>query len=165
MNQDLPKVIDDCVKRIQNLPPAEKVTYDRVEFEPYDYYELQPRTDADVFIIRRCLHNNSDPDCVHILRAILPGLEAGGPTARVMIIEKLLPAWNAYSTRHKTKRLRREDIVMMVSVGGKERSLEEFKALATAADERLQVCCDIAFSFLFLLSSPRPYHYTIKNHV
>lgn len=127
------------MKRTQTLPPPAKVSYDRVEFETHNYYDPQPRTDADAFILRRCLHNNSDSDCIRILRAVVPGLEAGGPTTRLLVIEKILPAWNAYSTRHKTKMLRREDIIMMISAGGKERTLEEFQALAAAADERFQV--------------------------
>ena len=51
-----------------------------------------------------------------------------------------MPSWNASATRNKTKMLRREDIVMMISVGGKERTLEEFEGLVKAADKWLEVC-------------------------
>ena len=51
-----------------------------------------------------------------------------------------MPAWNSSATRNKTKMLRREDIVMMISVGGKERTLEEFEGLVRETDGRLEVC-------------------------
>ena len=122
------------------MSPDEKVAFDKVEFEAYNYFDPQPRKDADAFILRRCLHNNPDSECVKILKAVVPGLENGGRGTRLLINEKLMPAWSASSTRHKTKMLRREDIVMMISVGGKERTLEEFDALIKQADERFEVC-------------------------
>lgn len=110
----------------------------------------QPRTDVDAFILRRCLHNNPDSQCIRILKAVVPGLANSGPNTRLLINEKLMPAWNASNVRHKSKMLRREDIVMMISVGGKERSLEDFERLIKAADERFEVC--IPFS----VHSPYP---------
>ena len=139
MNQDRPGVIADALDRISSLPPKEAAAYSRVEFEAYDYHTPQPRMDADAFVLRRCLHINPDSECIRVLKAVVPGLENNGSKARLLINEKLMPTWNASSVRHKTKRLRREDIVMMVSIGGKERSLKDFEALLSAADERLQV--------------------------
>lgn len=123
------------------MPPKEKSAYDRVEFQAYDYFTPQPRKDADAFVLRRCLHNNADAECVKILKAVVPGLESGGPNARLLINEKLMPTWDEAKTRHRTKMLRREDIVMMISVGGKERTLEEFEALVRCADRRFAVSC------------------------
>ena len=139
MNQDRPSVIADALDRLSKMPPKDAAGYSRVEFEAYDYYTPQPHTDADAFILRRCLHINPDSECIRILKAVVPGLVNNGPNARLLINEKLLPAWNAWSIRHKSKRLRREDIVMMISVGGKERSLKDFEVLLNAADERFKV--------------------------
>ncbi|KAK3170073.1 hypothetical protein OEA41_009458 [Lepraria neglecta] len=130
-------LINDDLRRINKMPPDEKATFDKVEFEAYNYFDPQPRKDADAFILRRCLHNNPDSECVKILKAVVPGLENGGRGTRLLINERLMPA---SSTQHKTKMLRREDIVMMISVGGKERTLEEFDALIKQADERFEVC-------------------------
>ena len=132
-------MIADALDRISKMPPKEAAAYSRVEFEAYDYYTPQPHTDADAFVLRRCLHINPDSECIRILRAVVPGLANNGPNARLLINEKLLPAWNAWSVRHKSKRLRREDIAMMISVGGKERSLKDFEVLLNAADERFKV--------------------------
>ena len=122
------------------MPPDEKTAFDRVEFQAHNYFDPQPRKDADAFVLRRCLHNNPDSECVKILRAVVPGLVDGGSKARLLINEKLMPAWSQTSIRQKTKMLRREDIVMMISVGGKERTLEEFGRLVKEADKRYEVC-------------------------
>lgn len=128
----------DQIQRVENLPISEKVLYDRVEFESHDYCQAQTRKDVDAFILRRCLHNNPDEECVKILKAVVPGLEYSSKS-RLLINEKLMPAWNCSDTRYTTKMLRREDITMMISFGGKERTLEEFACLIKMADQRLQI--------------------------
>ena len=77
---------------------------------------------------------------VRILRAIAPGLTVGGTNSQLLVVEKLMPRWDEYSVRNKVKMLRREDLTMMISCGGKERSLQEFEDLATCADSRYTVC-------------------------
>ncbi|KAL8704469.1 MAG: hypothetical protein Q9201_002385 [Fulgogasparrea decipioides] len=139
VNQDLPMVVNDAASRITLLPPEERVAYDQVTFEAHNYYEPQPRSNIDVFILRHCLHNNTHTECAKILRAVVPGLEKGRPEARLLVIEKLLPAWGAPNTPYKTKKLRREDVVMMISCGGKERTLEDFRTLMEEADRRLVI--------------------------
>ncbi|TEY43705.1 hypothetical protein BOTCAL_0362g00090 [Botryotinia calthae] len=137
-SQDLPKVTADQIQRIASLSPTEKSFYDRVEFESHDYYTPQTRTDADAFILRRCLHDNPDDDCIKMIKAVIPGLEHN-PKARLLINEKLMPVWNSSDTRYKIKMLRREDIALMISVGGKERTLEEFVGLIRGADKKLEI--------------------------
>ena len=140
MDQDRPDVIANALDHLSKLPPKEAAAYSRVDFEAYDQFTPQPRTDADGFILHRCLYRNSDSDCIRILKAVVPGLANSGPNARLVIYEKLMPEWNASSVRHKSKLLRREDILAMITVGGKERSLKEFEGLIKAADERFEVC-------------------------
>ncbi|KAL8734604.1 MAG: hypothetical protein Q9181_003156 [Wetmoreana brouardii] len=139
VNQDLPMVVNDAASRIALLRPDEKVAYDQITFEAHNYYEPQPRSNIDAFILRHCLHNNTDTECAKILRAVVPGLENGRPKARLLVIEKLLPPWGAPSTPYRTKRLRREDVTMMISCGGKERTLEDFTTLMDEADRRLTI--------------------------
>lgn len=151
MNQDLPKVIDDQIHRIARLAPDEAMAYTRVQFQVHSYYETQPPTDADAFILRRCLHNNPDAECVRILKAVAPALAPRSSlgarrsstnkasNARLLINEKLIPPRDPNAPRWKTKMIRREDMTMMISCGGKERSLEEFERLVREADPRLEV--------------------------
>ena len=133
-------MIANALDQLSKYPPKEAAPYSRVEFEAYDHFTPQPRTDADAFILRRCVHNNSDSDCIRILKAIVPGLANSGLNTRLLIYEKLMPEWNASNVRHKSKLLRREDIFMIITVGGKERSLKDFEGLINAADERFEVC-------------------------
>ena len=133
-------MIANALDQLSKMPPKEAAAYSRVEFEAYDHFTPQPRTDADAFILRRCLHNISDSDCIRVLKAVVPGLANSGPNTRLLIYEKLMPEWNASNVRHKSKQVRREDIFMMITVGGKERSLKEFEGLIKAADERFEVC-------------------------
>ena len=142
-------MIANTLDQISKLPPKEAAAFSRVEFEAYDHFTPQPRTDADAFILRRCLHNNSDPDCIRILKAVAPGLAKSGPNTRLLIYEMLMPEWNASNVRHKSKLPRRHDILMMITVGGKERSLKEFEGLIKAADERFEVC----IPFLFIVNA------------
>ena len=140
MDQDCPGVIANAHDQLSKMSPKEAAAYSRVEFEAYDQFTPQPRTDADAFILHRCLHNNSDSDCIRILKAVVPGLANSGPNTRLLICEKLMPEWNASSVRHKSKLVRRDDILMMITGGGKERSLKEFEGLIKAADGRFEVC-------------------------
>ncbi|KAM0802682.1 O-methyltransferase-domain-containing protein [Usnea florida] len=139
VNQDRPGVIANALDQLSKMPPKEAAAYSHVEFEAYDQFTPQPRTDADAFILHRCLHNNSDSDCIRILKAVVPGLANSGPSTRLLICEKLMPEWNASSVRHKSKLLRRDDILMMINGGGKERSLKEFEGLIKAADGRYEL--------------------------
>ena len=59
------------------MSPDEKSAFDKVEFQAHNYF--------DAFMLRRCLHNNSDPECIKILRAFVPGVVNGGPAARLLI--------------------------------------------------------------------------------
>ena len=139
MNQDLPKVIEDQLRRIAQLSPAEAQAYARVEFQTHDYHDVQPAAtaDADAFILRRCLHNNPDSECVRIIRAVAPALAR--PGTHLLINEKLIPPREPGAPRWKTKMILREDITMMISCGGKERTLKDFEKLLRDADSRLEV--------------------------
>ncbi|KAL9031066.1 MAG: hypothetical protein Q9196_000876 [Gyalolechia fulgens] len=139
VNQDLPMVVKDAERRVALLPPDEQVGYERVMFEAHNYYEPQPRSNMDAFILRHCLHNNLDDQCAVILRAIVPGLENGSLGCKLLIIEKVLPPWGTPLAPYQTKWLRREDVVMMIGSGGKERTLDEFKTLVEEADSRLTI--------------------------
>ena len=79
--QDLPNPI---AKHI--VPPAE--IEERITFMVHDFFNEQPVTGADLYLLRLVLHNWSDEDCVRILRALVPALKSG---ARVVVNELCLP--------------------------------------------------------------------------
>lgn len=56
--------------------------------QPNPHADADIRTDACVYYFRQILHNNTDEDCVRIVRSHLPAM---GPRSRVVIDEKCLP--------------------------------------------------------------------------
>ncbi|KAK3901633.1 O-methyltransferase-domain-containing protein, partial [Staphylotrichum tortipilum] len=86
---------------------------------------------ALVYYIRRCLHDYPDRTCITILSHIV---NAMAPDSRLLIAEHLLPAspTPSPSTAHKSM----IDLAML-TIAGKERTLEDFKALVALAGLRV----------------------------
>ena len=57
----------------------------------HDFFTQQPVKNADVYLIRWCLHNWSDEYSIKILRALIPALKPG---ARVLVNDGVLPEPN-----------------------------------------------------------------------
>ncbi|MBL1086711.1 methyltransferase [Streptomyces actinomycinicus] len=92
---------------------------DRCELVPGSFFEPMP-AGGDVYLIANTLHNWSDRDAVRILGRCAEALEAGG---RVVVVERLLdsgkdPVMASYA-----------DLLMLVLLGGRERSLDDLRTL------------------------------------
>lgn len=140
INQDLAEVVNDRQRAIKELPTEEQAAYARTEFEAHDYYTPQTCTDANAFLIRFCLHNNNNANCIRILKSLAPGLANNehGSEARLLIAERVMPEWDT-DERPSLKQQRIEDLAMLISCSGKQRTLKEYKALLKAADTRYEV--------------------------
>jgi predicted O-methyltransferase YrrM len=77
--QDLPAVIEDAKKSVEE--------YGRVEFMAHDFFTEQPVKGADVYYFRWILHDWSDKYCIKILKALIPALKKG---AKVVLSERCL---------------------------------------------------------------------------
>ena len=82
---------------------------------------------ADAYLLRRIMHDWQDGEARRILAAIRAAAEPG---ARVLIVEAPLPEGNE---PHPAKGL---DIVMLAVVGGRERTVDEYRALMRSAGFR-----------------------------
>ncbi|KAJ4305456.1 hypothetical protein N0V90_000987 [Kalmusia sp. IMI 367209] len=111
---------------VQDIP----VTLDRapkvegVEFQAYDFFTEQPIKGAKFYYLRHILHDWTDEDSIRILKAVVPAM---GPESRIVIDEVVLPDQNlpwqaAYM-----------DLTMMASLGGIERTRNEFEAIVDAS--------------------------------
>ncbi|KAL8392422.1 hypothetical protein RB595_002568 [Gaeumannomyces hyphopodioides] len=113
--QDLPEVVKELEKADDPaLRDAQKIAM--------DFHQEQPVKGALVYFIRRCLHDYGDEECVKILRVIA---DAMAPDSRLVIIEQIIsnpPIAMAAAI----------DLVMM-NLGGKERTVEGFGELASKA--------------------------------
>jgi hypothetical protein len=110
--QDRPHVLDTIPQEL--LPGIEKM--------PYDFYTEQPVKNAHIYYLRRIIHNYQDGVCISILKRIA---EAMGPTSRLLIAEIIVPAKTEVGDDTGTYTM---DMVML-AIGGKERSKEEFEEL------------------------------------
>jgi hypothetical protein len=110
----------------------------RVTFMPHDFFAPQPVTGAAAYLLRYITHNWSDEDCVRIFRALVPALEKSPPETRLLINDVVLPALGE-SSRYHENRMRQIDITMMLVLGAKQRTQEQFQCLLSEADARLKV--------------------------
>lgn len=110
----------------------------RVTFMEHDFFDPQPELNAGGYFIRQVVHNWNDADCVRILRNIVPALEKCAPNTPLLINEMILPEPGTRS-RYEEHSLRQVDMLVMVALGAKQRTLKEFQRLMHEADPRLQI--------------------------
>jgi len=95
---------------------------DRVEFVAGDFFEEVPP--ADAYLLKHILHDWNDSECVEILSTIR---ESAPDDARLFNCELVVPGPDH---PHLAKLM---DVHMMVAVGGRERTEEEYAELFEAA--------------------------------
>ncbi|RDW65978.1 hypothetical protein BP6252_09613 [Coleophoma cylindrospora] len=105
---------------------------ERITFMNYDMFTPQPIKNADIYFWRVVLHNHPDASVIKALRSLVPALK---PEAKILIQDHGLtdpgegrPADEAHE--------RMMDIMMLALMNGKERGLEEWRALFKQADPR-----------------------------
>jgi hypothetical protein len=130
---DLPHVVEGAVPLLESTGVA-----GRVERVAGSFFESVPKG-GDVYLLKHILHDWPDDDCVKILRNIATAMAPGG---RVAVIEFLIADSVPMATLM--------DLNMMVLVGGKERTSEEFGALFAKAGLRLASVTPTASPFAVL---------------
>ncbi|MDY7230350.1 methyltransferase [Hyalangium rubrum] len=100
---------------------------DRCEHATGDFFQEVP-AGADVYVLKRILHDWSDEVCVGILRNCRSAMAPGG---RVLVVDTVIPPGNA---PHGGKVL---DVMMLASLPGRERTEAEFGKLFAQAGLRL----------------------------
>jgi hypothetical protein len=110
----------------------------RLTFQQHDFFNPQPVHDASAFLLRQCLHNYNDRDCIKILRGVVPALEQCNPGTPLLINDIILPE-SSTMTRHEERHIRQVDLTMLVALGAKQRTEREFYTLFKEADPRFEV--------------------------
>jgi hypothetical protein len=91
---------------------------------------------ADAYLLKSVLHDWNDERCSSILRLCERAMTAGAPrTPRLFVIERLRPERFASTPRHRA--IARSDLNMLVSLGGRERTEREYRALLGAVGLRV----------------------------
>jgi SAM-dependent methyltransferase len=101
---------------------------DRCEVTAGDFFAPLP-TGGDIYLLRNIVHDWPDPEAVAILRRCA---EAAGKAGRVLVVERVV------TNDGDQRELTGMDLRMLTLFGSRERSLEEFNALAGAASMRLE---------------------------
>lgn len=113
---------------------------DRVSFVEHDLYQPQS-TQADIYMLKLILHDNSDTESAKILKALTPGLRPGN---RVILIEYIGKVDEGEAKKEPLPLSVRQmgtatDLRMMAIFNAKERPAESYRGIFHAADERFDV--------------------------
>lgn len=110
----------------------------RITFEPHDFFQPQAAGETGIaaFFLRHIFHNWDDADAVAVLRALLPAIEASPAGTSVLISDRVLPTLGDGTPMHIERAMRRQDMMMLVGLGAKERTRAEWEALFRVADSR-----------------------------
>ncbi len=110
--QDLPFVTDHISS--DDLPGVTKMSH--------DFFQEQPVKNAQLYYIRRVLHDWQDDDAVRVLQTIKPAM---GKDSRIIVSEMAMPE---PPTPRDAGAVWMD--LMMLSIGGKERTVRDWEKLA-----------------------------------
>ncbi|VUC36746.1 unnamed protein product [Clonostachys rosea] len=106
----------------------------RVEFMKHEPFETQT-LEADVYFFRMVFRNWNDNYAVQILKAQIPALRPG---AKILIQDGCMPEPDSFPLW--LERVQRGvDLALKCYTNGRQRYLDEWKALLAAADERFRL--------------------------
>ena len=92
-----------------------------------DFFEAVP-AGADAYLLKTVLHDWNDERCVAILACCARAMPASG---RLLVVERLMPA--RYAVTAQDQGIARGDLNMLVAQNGRERTLDEYRALLANA--------------------------------
>lgn len=136
--QDSEKMLAEGRRVLKEEDPA---VASRIDLQQHDFFQPQQPGGKGVaaFFLRHVFHNWADADSISILRALVPGLEASPAGTPILISDRVLPCLGDGTPLHEERAMRRQDIMMLVGLGAKERTRAEWEALFRSADERLEL--------------------------
>jgi len=114
---DLPAVADRAREGLSGTPES-----DRLKIEGGDFFTAVP-AGADIYMLRHIIHDWQDAEAIAILTRCR---EAAAPGARILVIEMVVPPANQPGFGKWLD-------IMMLLVGGRERTAEEYGELFGAA--------------------------------
>ena len=119
---DAPQVMEGAQERM-----AARGLTDRCQLMAGDFFSSVP-DGGDLYLMKHIIHDWDDEKCIEILKNCRRVMNEQG---RVLVVDQVVPSGNAPSLGKFT------DLLMLVMVGGKERTEEEFRKLFDAAGLKL----------------------------
>ncbi|BCR97116.1 uncharacterized protein AKAW2_30435A [Aspergillus luchuensis] len=109
-------ILEDQEHVIRSIVPPP----DGIEMVPHDFFTEQPVKGALIYLIRRCLHNWPPSKVTEILKKTVAAMEVN--KSRLLIEEILVPQTKAGIEEGWMD-------VLMMSLGGKQRTIEEWRTV------------------------------------
>ncbi|RWA10745.1 hypothetical protein EKO27_g4370 [Xylaria grammica] len=115
----------------------------RIRFVVQDFFDPQPPTQSDwpppdVFLLRKILHDWPQHESRRILSRLAVALRDGQSTARIIIMDTILPVSGTIG-RLQEARLRVRDLTMAQNFNSYERELGEWEELLESAVPKLKL--------------------------
>ncbi|KAL9097778.1 MAG: hypothetical protein Q9165_000104 [Trypethelium subeluteriae] len=148
--QDLPETIDQAKQILPTLDPS---IASRITFSAHSFWDPEPIRDADVYFLRRVLHDWPFAESQKILQHLAEALKPG---AVIVIMDAVLPVPGSRPARQEAAH-RVRDMHMAQSLNAKEREIGEWEELfnSTTPKLRLKSVNEPAGSQLSLLVATR----------
>lgn len=115
-------VVEDLHAVVEEAKAAAQGELRKASFVTTDFHAEQPVQGALLYHIRRCLHDYGDDVCVGILEKIRGAMR---PDSRLVIVEKVID--------NPPSALDAASDLYMAALGGKERTLDGFRAITARA--------------------------------
>ncbi|PNS14334.1 Sterigmatocystin 8-O-methyltransferase [Sphaceloma murrayae] len=126
-------VIQDFEKPLSLGKEKYAQTHPKIEWQVHDAYTPNPRKGADVYYIRHAIHDHDDSECVILLGNCV---KAMGKNSRILVHDMVVPDAVGEDLNYH---LLKSDLVELVLLNGIERTLQQWKNLAKATHEKLEV--------------------------
>ncbi|KAL6705699.1 hypothetical protein ACN47E_006488 [Coniothyrium glycines] len=132
--QDLPETVEFGART------CPKELADRISFKAHDFFEKQPQRPKSgqqptVYFARFILHDWSDKYAAQIVGAVAPAMQAQD---RLILNEVLIPE-PGEAARSIERRCHDRDLLMLMNLNGRERTLSAFRSLFEAVSPQLRV--------------------------
>jgi hypothetical protein len=113
----------------------------RVIVEEGDFFVTLPAS-ADVYLLKAVLHNWDDEHCAAILATVRAAMR---PDSRLILVERVLP--DRVTNCAASQSVVRSDLNMLIGLGGRERTQQEFKYLLATTGFRINQFDEVSTGF------------------
>lgn len=142
---DLPHALDGALARAMAAGVAS-----RLSVVAGSFFESVPAA-ADVYLLKSVLHDWDDAHCARILDTCRRAMTA---TASLVVVERLMPVRMVGDTAEHS--VARSDLNMLVALGGRERTQDEFVALLAGSGFAAPRFTPTPLGYCVIEAAPRP---------
>ena len=149
-NPDLCGVLFDQRHAVENARCRlnDPLVAHRCQFVVGDFFESIPRG-ADAYVLKSVIHDWNDDRSQAILRNCLTAMHAD---AKLLLVERIVPLHLEPSARHRS--IARADLNMLVGLGGRERTEDEYRRLLEVSGFQLRAIVPAGPTFTILEAVP-----------